>query len=51
MKPMSENQYDFKKIHLTNGLTNGYDKGSYRKPVVITVFLIVALGVGWAVIS
>ena len=51
MKLISEDQYDFKKVQLKNGLANGYNKSSNRRPVVIAVLFIANLGVGWAVIS
>jgi hypothetical protein len=51
MRQMSEKKYDFTKIHLTNGLTPGYDKGSNRRPFVTAVLVVVALGIGWAVVG
>lgn len=50
MKPMSDNKYDFSKIHLTNGLSHSYVNRNTRRPVLAAVVIVVALGVGWYMI-
>ena len=46
--PPKEN--DFTKIHLTNGLRPGYNKGGERGSVLPRlILLVIALGVGWAI--
>ena len=46
--PPKEN--DFTKIHLTNGLRPGYNKGGERASILPRlILLVIVLGVGWAI--
>ena len=46
--PPKEN--DFTKIHLTNGLRPGYNKGGEWASVLPRlILLVIVLGVGWAI--
>lgn len=46
--PPKEN--DFTKIHLTNGLRHGYNKGGDRGSVLPKlILLVILLGAGWAI--
>ena len=46
--PPKEN--DFTKIHLTNGLRPGYNKGGEPASVLPRlILLVIVLGVGWAI--
>ena len=46
--PPKEN--DFTKIHLTNGLRPGYNKGGEQASVLPRlILLVIVLGVGWAI--
>ncbi len=41
---------DFTKIHLTNGLRHGYNKGGERGSVLPRlILLVIVLGAGWAI--
>ena len=47
---MSTKENEFTKIHLTNGLRPGYNKGGERASVLPRlILLVIMLGVGWAI--
>ena len=47
---MPTKQNDFTKIHLTNGLRHGYNKGGERGFVLLRlILLVIVLGAGWAI--
>ncbi len=47
---MPHKENDFTKIHLTNGLTHGYNKGGNRGFVLPwLIVLVIVLGAGWAI--
>ena len=48
---MSDHNYDFSKIPLTNGLTETSGYRSYKRPMISTVVLTVALGIAWYFIN
>jgi hypothetical protein len=48
---MIEPKYDFSKVYLTNGLTATSDHRGHRRPALTAVVLVIAMGIGWYVIS